>query len=389
MTQVDSPTDDPLAYLFKIVDGPSYTTDELTPTLQLLSERFTGELWSYGAYEADLQVARMRLRVVKDRTSSRLRNYLHFARQVMTRARELQAAKPSRIVVTSYDPFKGGLLAWRVSRVLACAFMCEVNGQYGDPDNFADVSSAVWKHLRLAQMRLLGSFVLHRANGVRLLFAEQLKDFSTLRPHTVVRNFFALSFTHRFHPGPEEPIVLSAGFPFQRKGVDTLVGAFTRVAAKYPGWKLVLIGYRVPEQLREKGLEHPQIEALPGMPQVQLTQWMTRCAIFALTSRSEAMGRVLIEAAAAEKCRIATRVGGIPTVIEHGFDGLLVSKDSVEELAAGLDKLMQDATLRHRFGVAARERAQQEFSGESYLELFEELISASLNAFGAHARLRT
>jgi len=61
----------------------------------------------------------------------------------------------------------------------------------------------------------------------------------------------------------------------------------------------------------------------------------------------------------------------------------------VDELAAGLDTLMQDATLRRRFGVAARERTQHEFSGESYLKLFEELISASLNAFGAHARLRT
>ena len=48
------------------------------------------------------------------------------------------------------------------------------------------------------------------------------------------------------------------------------------------------------------------------MPQAQLAPWMMRCAILALTSRSEAMGRVLVEAAAAEKCRIATRVGGIP-----------------------------------------------------------------------------
>src|SRR4029077_18486485 len=219
---------------------------------------------------------------------------------------------PLRVVVTSYDPFKGGFLAWRVSRLLRCAFVCEVNGQYSNPDNFVD-NSPLWRRLRLLQMHVLGSFVLHRADGVRLLFAEQLKNFATLRRHTVLRHFFALSFTHRFHPGPEEPFVLSAGFPFRRKGLDTLVSAFTRLAPKYPQWKLVLIGHRVPEQLCEAGMEHPQIEALPGMPQAQLAPWMMRCAIFALASRSEAMGRVLIEAAAAEKCRIATRVGGIPT----------------------------------------------------------------------------
>jgi glycosyltransferase involved in cell wall biosynthesis len=377
----DAPSSEPLAYLFQIVEGPSYSTDELIPTLQLLSERFSGELWSYGAYQADTQVARMRLRVVRDRSASRLINYLRFARQVMARARELRAAKPPRLVVTSYDPFKGGLLAWRSSRLLACAFVCEVNGQYGDPDNFADVSSMVWRRLRLAQMRLMGSFVLHRANGVRLLFAEQLHNFATLRPYTVLRHFFALSFTHRFHPAAEEPFVLSAGFPFERKGVGTLVSAFAQVAAKYPSWKLVLIGHGLPEGLRARGMEHPQIEALPGMPQAQLAPWVMRCAIFALASRSEAMGRVLLEAAAAEKCRIATRVGGIPTVLEHGYDGLLVAKNSEDELAAALERLMADAALRRRFGLAARERSEREFSGAAYLALYAELIDASLHAF--------
>jgi glycosyltransferase involved in cell wall biosynthesis len=383
----DVTSKEPLAYLFKIVEGPSYTTDELIPTLQLLSEGFTGELWSYGAYEADMQVGRMRLRVVKDRTANRFWNFLRFSHQVMKRARELQSNKPRRVVVTSYDPFKGGLLALRISRLLCCPFVCEVNGHYSNPGNFAD-NTAVWRRFRLLQMHVQGSFVLHRADGVRLLFAEQLKNFATLRPHTVLRHFFALSFTHRFHPGPEEPFVLSAGFPFRRKGLDTLVSAFTRLAAKYPGWKLVLIGHRLPEQLSEAGMEHPQIEALPGMPQVQLAPWMMRCAIFALTSRSEAMGRVLLEAAAAEKCRIATRVGGIPTVLEDGVDGLLVTKGSVDELAAGLDRLMGDAALRHRFGVAARERTEHEFSSASYLKFFEELISVSLSAFTARTRSR-
>ena len=387
MIHEDLPTDKPLAYLFKVVGGPTYNPEDfLLPTLRLLSRRFSGELWSYGSYDADIQVGRMRLRVVKDATANRVANYLRFSRQVMRRAGELRSAPPQRLVVTSYDPFMGGLLALRVARYLRGTFICEVNGQYGDPDNFAHVGSAVWRWARLLQMRVMGSFVLHRADGVRLLFADQLANFATVRSHTVVRNFFALSFTDRFKPGLEEPIILCAGFPFERKGVDTLVSAFTRVAGKYPQWRLVLIGHLLPEQLRERGLEHPQIEALPGVPQEQLAQWMTRCAIFALPSRSEAMGRVLIEAAAAEKSRIATRVGGIPTVVEPGYDGLLVAKGDVDQLAAGLDTLMGDAALRQRLGRAARERSEGEFSGESYLKLFEELVAASLHASGGLPR---
>jgi len=151
-----------------------------------------------------------------------------------------------------------------------------------------------------------------------------------------------------------------------------------RIAGEFPNWKLVLIGHEVPARLQACGMQHPQITALPGLPQMQLTQWMSRCSIFALASRSEAMGRVLTEAAAAGKCRIATRVGGIPTVIEHGKDGILVGKENVDELAAGLRTLIRDEQLRHRLASEAQRRIAQEFSGAAYLTHFEELIGAAL-----------
>jgi glycosyltransferase involved in cell wall biosynthesis len=382
MAQGDMPADaaEPRAYLFNVVEGPSHHPEEHLPTLRLLSQRFTGELWSFGTYEADLEVDRMRLRVVKNPYRNRFRNFVYFAQQVLRRARALRRERPANPVVVSYDPFKGGVLAWLVARLLRAAFICEVNGHYGDPDNLAFVHSRPWRWTRRQLMRLLGSFVVHRAQGVRLLFAGQLTDFATVRPNTVVRHFFALSFTERFQPAPEQPVVLCVGYPYERKGVDLLARAFARVAARFPQWKLQLIGHLVPQLLREQGLEHPQIEALPGMPQGKMAPHMRGCAIFALPSRSEAMGRVLLEAAAAGKARIATRVGGIPTVIESGYDGLLVPKNDVEGLAAGLEALMGDAQLRSRLGQAARQRTEREFSGTAYLQMFEELVAATLAA---------
>ena len=126
------------------------------------------------------------------------------------------------------------------------------------------------------------------------------------------------------------------------------------------------------------GLEHPQIEAHPGVKQPELAEWMSRCAIFALPSRTEAMGRVLIEAGAAAKCRVASRVGGIPTVIEDGVDGVLVGKENVDELSAALARLIADAPLRHRLGDAARVRVGREFSGNAYLEHYAEFVSSAL-----------
>jgi glycosyltransferase involved in cell wall biosynthesis len=324
-------------------------------------------------------IGRIRLRVVKDRSRNRLLNFFRFARRVKARAVELQASRTERIVVTSYDPFKGGLLALRVARRLDATFVCEVNGVYGNSDNFAHVKLAIWRKIRLLQMRIVGSYVLRRASGVRLLFAGQLTNFVTLRPGTVVRQFFALTYTERFFAGPEEPLILAAGFPFMRKGVDILVGAFLRLAPRYPNWKLVLIGHLIPDELRALGMEHAQILALPGVPQEELAQWISRCAILALVSRSEAMGRVLLEGAAAGKCRIGARVDGIPTVIENGVDGILVQKNDVEELHRALAILMEDEDLRRRLGTAGRLRIAREFSPDMYLSHYSELIVATLD----------
>jgi glycosyltransferase involved in cell wall biosynthesis len=381
MNDRNSNAGDSSAYLFKVVVGPTYRVADFEPALRLLSQRFTGELWSSGSYEADMIVGRMRLRVVKACSRVRGLNYLRLGRAVLRRARELRAmGPPQRLVVASYDPFVGGSLAWRVARMLGGKFVCEVNGDYGDPDNFAHIQSVARVHFRLWQMHVVGSFVLRRADGVRLLFDEQLESFVTLRPRTIVRRFFDLSFADSFYEGPEEPIVLSAGFPFERKGVDILARAFASIAAEFPHWKLVVIGHLVPERLQASGLQHAQITALPGMPQSELARWMSRCSIFALASRSEAMGRVLIEAAAAKKCRIATRVGGIPTVIEDGKDGLLVEKGNVDQLAECLRTLMRDEELRHRLAAEGQRRIAREFSGPAYLAHFEELIAATLQA---------
>jgi glycosyltransferase involved in cell wall biosynthesis len=327
------PPDEPLAYLFMVREGPTHSLEELEPLCRLLSSRFRGELWSYGSYDADAAVDRMRIRVIRDRSPRRIANFLRFAGAVIRRARELRRTRPKRVVVTSYDPFKGGLLAWCVSRLLGGAFVCEVNGVFGNPDNFAHIPLAPMRWLRLLQVRLLGSFVLRRADAVRLLFSSQLENFVALGSHTVVRQFFDLTYTERFQSGPEEPLILAAGYPFMIKGVDILISAFGRIAPRHPTWKLVLIGHLIPDELRARGLEHRQIQALPGMPQRELAKWVSRCSILALASRSEAMGRILLEGAAAGKCRVAARVGGIPTVVTDGVDGLLFEKENVSALS--------------------------------------------------------
>jgi glycosyltransferase involved in cell wall biosynthesis len=357
--------------------GPSWSTSDLEPLCRLLSRRFAGEIWAFGSYDADILIDRFRVRVVNDeRSSSRMGALALTSRNMLRWAVELRAACPRDLTVVSLEPFTGGLLALYVARRARGIFICEVNGVYSNRDNFPGGRIAGW--LRLEARRILGRFVLTRATAVRLLFSGQLQKFVRLPARVLTRQFFDFADIERFHPGADEKMILGVGFPFRIKGFDILCRAFHTIAAAYPEWKLVLIGHLVPGEVRAAGLEHPRIEALPGVKQPELAGWMSRCAIFALPSRTEAMGRVLIEAGAAGKCRVASRVDGIPTVIEDGIDGILVEKEDVSQLAATLARLISDTPLRQRLGEAARVRMKREFSGDAYLEHYTDLVSSAL-----------
>lgn len=374
----DSEGHGPLAYVVVVHKGPTWAIEDIEPFCRLLSRRFTGEVWAFGSYEADVVIGRMRLRAIAERPLRDTTNRLKFAWRALGWIEVLRRAHCRRLAVIALEPFTSGLIALYAAKRAGGALICEVNGVYGSQHNTANTRRAVVRRLRTLLRRIVGVSVLRRATAVRLLFADQLEGFARLPPRVVRRQFFETTNLDAFEPGVEEPIILGIGFPFRVKGFDLLCRAFGRISDRHPSWKLVLVGYRVPEEVREGGFGHPRIEAYPGLKQGEIARWMARCAIFALPSRTEAMGRVLLEAAAAGKCRVATRVDGIPTVVEDGVDGLLVESEDTDQLAAVLERAISDESLRHRLGDAAKERVAHEFSAQAYLDHYCELVSAAL-----------
>jgi glycosyltransferase involved in cell wall biosynthesis len=367
-----------LPYIIFIRPGPSHSLDDVLPHAMALGSRFRGEYWTHGGYNADMPTGNLRLRVLQSRGERNLPSYVDFWRVAMQRADDLRHDALKETVVVSYDPMKTGLLASRVATRIGALLVCEVNGTFGDPAIFSDAGSAVGRRLRSLQTRLLGAYVLRRADGVKLLFDHQLAGFAKPGKRAMIRRFTDIAHIDRFYEGPEEPIVLMAGYPYRLKGTDILFKAFASIADAFPEWKLVLIGHQLAEGMQRDKLAHPRVQVLPGMRQIELARWISRCAIVAQPSRTEAMGRVLVEAAAAGKCRIASDVNGIPTVIDNGNDGLLVPGEDTHALASGLATLMSDANLRRRLGSNARVRALREFSVEAYLDHYSEFLAALL-----------
>jgi glycosyltransferase involved in cell wall biosynthesis len=100
--------------------------------------------------------------------------------------------------------------------------------------------------------------------------------------------------------------------------------------------------------------------------------------LLVLPSHYEPFGRALVEAMAAGKPVVGTRVGGIPEIIESGITGLLVTPGSPDELAQAMIKILQDPDLARRMGAAGRERARTRFSPGRYVteiqKIYEELV---------------
>jgi len=100
--------------------------------------------------------------------------------------------------------------------------------------------------------------------------------------------------------------------------------------------------------------------------------------VFVLPSDYEAFGIVLLEAMAARTPVVASRVGGVPDVVEDGVTGLLYPYGNLDALATALDGLLGDAAERARMGERGRERVERLFTWDSVVDrllgLYAELI---------------
>jgi len=96
--------------------------------------------------------------------------------------------------------------------------------------------------------------------------------------------------------------------------------------------------------------------------------------IFVLPSLNEGMGRVLVEAMAAGKPIVASKVGGIPYLVQDGENGLLVPPGDEKALAAGIRQLIDDPERAIKMGQRGRELCNQ-FSVESMIEKIDRLYS--------------
>lgn len=115
--------------------------------------------------------------------------------------------------------------------------------------------------------------------------------------------------------------------------------------------------------------------------QPDVSKYLSRMTVFVLSSITEGIPVAMLEAMVAGIPVVATRVGGIPEVIEHGKNGLLVDPRRPEELAQAVMQLLRDEGLRTRLGDQGRQHIVDNYSTgticDEYTRLFERLLEKS------------
>jgi glycosyltransferase involved in cell wall biosynthesis len=93
--------------------------------------------------------------------------------------------------------------------------------------------------------------------------------------------------------------------------------------------------------------------------------------LFLLPSRAESFGLAALEAMACEVPVVASHVGGLPEVIEHGVSGFLHAPEALDEMAESAVLVLHDAAKHHAVAQAACARVRNEFCAEKIVPMYE------------------
>jgi N-acetyl-alpha-D-glucosaminyl L-malate synthase BshA len=231
-------------------------------------------------------------------------------------------------------------------------------------------------------------FSIEQSDGVtaisQYLRERTVREFEVKNDIQVIYNFVNCDVYHRgkekererarqdYAPHGERILIHVSNFrPVKR--ITDVIEIFDRVRQKIPS-KLLLLGDgpdRSPAEWLavKKGIQRDVI-FLGKREQVQET--LALADVLLLPSQLESFGLAALEAMACEVVPIATRVGGVPEVIEHGQSGYLAEVGDVEAMANyAIETLSDDTTLRER-GKRCREFAQARFCTSKIIPQYEE-----------------
>jgi glycosyltransferase involved in cell wall biosynthesis len=196
---------------------------------------------------------------------------------------------------------------------------------------------------------------------------------------------------------PDDLVVFSAGRFVRKKGFEYLIDAVGRLAPRWPGLRLAIAGGGDLDAELRAGVRERGIADRVGFPGVLRQDEVAACLagadVAVMPSVHDAAGNVdglpntVMEALASGTALVATRVGGIPAVIDHGRTGWLVAERDAAALGEAIEHLLSHPEARASLASAARADVLRRRTWEAVAEAFEAVYDRA--AGRAEARYRT
>jgi glycosyltransferase involved in cell wall biosynthesis len=178
-------------------------------------------------------------------------------------------------------------------------------------------------------------------------------------------------------PLPEHPVALFVGVLEQYKNIDGLASAWRRASKSLHGASLRVVGDGARADIAAALVSDYGVRWDRKLSSAEVAQALDDAWVLVLPSRSEGMGRVLVEAFCRGRGVIGTRAGSIPDLVEDDCSGILVDPSDPDDLAAALVQVLSDRGLAARLGERARLRAERWLqTPEEYAQHVRELVAA-------------
>jgi colanic acid/amylovoran biosynthesis glycosyltransferase len=197
----------------------------------------------------------------------------------------------------------------------------------------------------------------------------------------LIYNFIDSRFFRDIGCKTENLTVLFCGRLVAQKGIDVLMKAFAIVVKNVPNARLILVGDGAQRSSIEKLIIDlnlsAHVEVKGAVPFHKVSEYLSSAHIFVLPSIYEGTPNVLLQAMATGLPIVATKVGGIPDLVNDDVDGLLVEPKDAVALAKAIQLLLVNNELAERFRHSAHKKAlafKTEKIVEKYLNLFNGLI---------------
>ena len=174
---------------------------------------------------------------------------------------------------------------------------------------------------------------------------------------------------------PETTIIGTAGRLTHQKGMEFLIQAAGLLEPRFPDLTVLIVGEgpeqsALQEMVRSAGLQD-RVRLL-GL-RMDIPDLLALFDIYALPSRWEGLPMAILEAMASSLPIVGSDVGGVPTAVREGVNGLLVPPEDPVALAGALAKLLNDPQLRKRMGEAGRKRYEASFTARQMTRRYERL----------------